>query len=171
MRHSFWFHLWIFTAPRKQQVLTRSPLMVRGEMPDWRCWGRKLSKTHTTVARTQVDSHRAVASKAHPVVFKFVIKGAASRRPNIQTSRFSLLKFNPGCLLGRILLLCGPNHDGDSLREGAEGAREGGAESSKISCRKPFVAPTRSERGFNVGSGGLSAGAATNRLSSDGRTR
>lgn len=55
--------------------------MVRGEMPDWRCWGRKLSKTHTTVARTQVDSHRTVASKAHPVVIKFIIEGAASHLP------------------------------------------------------------------------------------------
>lgn len=41
-----------------------------------------------------------------------------------------------------------------------------GQKASKISCRKPFVAPNQSERGLMtavVGSGGLSGGAVTNR--------
>lgn len=41
-----------------------------------------------------------------------------------------------------------------------------GQKASKISCRKPFVAPNQSERGLMrafVGSGGLSGGAVTNK--------
>lgn len=54
-----------------------------------------------------------------------------SRRPNIQTRHFSFHKFNPVILLRHILLIQGPNHGGDSLREWRKGAREGGAESEQ----------------------------------------
>lgn len=58
------------------------------------------------------------------------------------------------------------NHNGDSLRNELKELRKVGQNVSKISCRKPFVAPNQSERVLMrafVGSGGLSGGGVTNR--------
>lgn len=57
------------------------------------------------------------------------------------------------------------NHNGDSLQNELKEHRKVGQKASKISSRKPFVAPNQSES-FNesvVGSGGLSSGGVTNK--------
>lgn len=77
-----------------------------------------------------------------------------SRRQNIQTKHFSFLKFNLIFLSRHILLIPGPNHHGDSLQSEPKVGQK-----SKISHRKPFVAPNQNQRALMrafVGSGGLS---------------
>lgn len=58
------------------------------------------------------------------------------------------------------------NHNDDSFRNELKELRKVGQKASKISCRKPFVAPNQSERVLMrafADSGGLSGGGVTNR--------
>lgn len=87
-----------------------------------------------------------------------------SCRQNIQTKHFSFLKFNLIFLLRHILLIPGPNHHGDSLQNELKELGKVG-QKSKISRRKPFVAPDQNQRVLMrafVGSGGLSGCVVTN---------
>lgn len=86
-----------------------------------------------------------------------------SRQPNIQTRQFSFLKFNPVFLLRHFLLMRGPKpRRWLTGRRSQRSLGKVGQTASKISCRKPFVAPNQSERGLMrlfVASRGLSGGA------------
>lgn len=88
-----------------------------------------------------------------------------SSQPNIQTRQFSFLKFKPVFLLRHFLLMRGPKpRRWLTGRRSQRSLGKVGQTASKISCRKPFVAPNQSERGLMrlfVASRGLSGGAFT----------